>query len=207
MIKLAAFLGNPGSQYARNRHNAGRLLVRSLPFFEDLAWRKKFQGLCAEVSARAEAPLPTRPVFIMPETFMNDSGRSIAEAASFYKLKPEEVLVVHDELELELGMLSFKFGGGLGGHNGLRSTKGCLGTADFWRLRIGIGRPGDRVPGKGGDPGKHGDIAGWVLSDFRAADEALLQATLAEAGRGLMEALQNGPETMLPAWAKRKVAF
>jgi PTH1 family peptidyl-tRNA hydrolase len=196
MLRLVVFLGNPGSLYARSRHNAGRLLAARLPFYDSLVFRDKFQGLYAENNGSK---------FLMPETFMNDSGVSIAEAASFYRIEPEEILVCHDELELPLGTVSLKWSGGLGGHNGLRSAKACLGTADFWRFRIGIGRPDDRIPGKGGNPEHHGDIAGWVLSPFTQAEETTLNPTLASAAEALVKLLENEPETLLPEWGKKKI--
>jgi PTH1 family peptidyl-tRNA hydrolase len=142
----------------------------------------------------------------MPETYMNLSGESALAAATFFRLKPDQLLVVHDELELPLGTLSLKFSGGLGGHNGLRSLKACFGTADFWRLRIGIGRPGDRAPGQGGPPGSGKGVFDWVLSDFSVAEEEMLTPAL-EAGAGLLiRVLREEPEKLLPEWRKKKAA-
>jgi len=222
MIKLIAFLGNPGPQYAGNRHNAGRLLIASLPFGSSLSWQKKFQGLYTAVdSSRIRAALagltpqpetqpeaqtekaPAHPAvaaelpekfhFFMPETFMNCSGEPVHQAASFFKIKPDEILVIHDELELPLGFLSLKFSGGLGGHNGLRSMKACFSTADFWRLRIGIGRP------------NHDDISGWVLSDFYPDETDRLYTVLDSGAALLLKSLCHKPETLLPEWAKKKI--
>jgi PTH1 family peptidyl-tRNA hydrolase len=224
MIQLAAFLGNPGPEYTRNRHNAGRMLVQALPFYASLDWQKKFKGLYAAINngrifAAADEALPLNKVpleskiqnppekihFLMPETYMNDSGQSIHAAASFYKIKTEEILLVHDELELPLGTISLKFSGGLGGHNGLRSMKACFGSADFWRLRIGIGRPDARLPGEGGPEGSGRGIVGWVLSDFSGAELELLDPAL-DAGAGLfLRSLVCEPETLLPEWAKKKI--
>jgi PTH1 family peptidyl-tRNA hydrolase len=136
---------------------------------------------------------------------MNDSGESAAAVAAFFKIKGESILVVHDELELPLGVVSFKFGGGLGGHNGLRSMKACLGTADFWRLRFGIGRPDDRLPGEGGPPGSGKGIVDWVLSDFSRVEETDLEKIFAAAAPAFTQALIRGPETLLPEWGKKKV--
>jgi PTH1 family peptidyl-tRNA hydrolase len=124
---------------------------------------------------------------------MNLSGDSGFAAASFFKIPPERILVVHDELEIPLGTASFKFSGGLGGHNGLRSMKANFGTADFWRLRIGIGRP------------NHDDIAGWVLSDFTRAEEPILEQVLDAAACALVTALLRGPESLLPEWNKKRI--
>ncbi|GAB6390986.1 MAG: aminoacyl-tRNA hydrolase [Treponematales bacterium] len=209
MIELVVFLGNPGAQYAGNRHNAGWLLARRLPFFDSLRWRQKFRGLYADMSRGALAPGGGagggKVHFLMPETFINLSGEAAAEASSFFKVPAGNILIVHDELELPLGVLSLKFSGGLGGHNGLRSLKASLGTADFWRLRLGIGRPDDRVPGKGGRAAPGGvRVLDWVLSDFSSAEQPVLSQTL-DAGAGLLtRALTDGPEPLLPEWAKKQ---
>jgi PTH1 family peptidyl-tRNA hydrolase len=136
---------------------------------------------------------------------MNRSGEPVRAAASFFKIPPENILVVHDELEMPLGFASFKFSGGLGGHNGLRSMKAVFGTADFWRLRIGIGRPDDREPGKGGNPEKHGDIAGWVLSDFGRAEVPVFDEVLTAVADALVQALLRGPHALLPEWNKKRI--
>jgi PTH1 family peptidyl-tRNA hydrolase len=204
MIELIAFLGNPGQEYAKNRHNAGRLLAAFLPFASGLNWQKKHKGLYAGLDSAAlpaadpgRSPSISPPAlarFLMPETYMNLSGESVRAAASFYKIPPERILVVHDELELPLGTAAFKFSGGLGGHNGLRSIKACVGTADFWRLRLGIGRP------------NHPDISGWVLSDFSAPEAEILGQVLPAAAAALTQALAEGPETLLPEWNKKVIA-
>ena len=216
MIELAAFLGNPGKEYAKNRHNVGFLLCEKLPFYDLLSWQKKYKGHFASVDKeRLNGFLPENfpppPEtggtlhFIKPETFMNLSGESVLRAASFYKIKSAGVLVVHDELELPLGTISLKFSGGLGGHNGLRSMKACFGSADFWRIRIGIGRPDSRQPGEGGPPGSGEGIVDWVLSDFDAGEKETLDKVLETGAELLLRALMNDPETLLPAWAKKKI--
>ena len=186
MIKLAAFLGNPGLGYARNRHNAGRMLAQALPFYPSLSWQKKFKGFYASMN---------NTHFLMPETYMNLSGESVIAAASFFKIKIEEIIVVHDELELPLGCISLKFSGGLGGHNGLRSMKNCFGNADCWRLRIGIGRP------------PAGEVYDWVLSNFSKAEQELLFPSLDAAANLLMQTMENDPETLLNEWAKKKISI
>jgi PTH1 family peptidyl-tRNA hydrolase len=175
-----------------------------------LEWRKKFKGLYADIESRrfpdaSSGGLPLRFHFLMPETYMNLSGDSAGAAASFFKIPPEHILVVHDELELPLGSLSLKFSGGLGGHNGLRSIKARLGTTDFWRLRIGIGRPDDRAPGEGGPPGSGKGIIDWVLSDFAAAEKPALEQVLEAAVPLFVGALASEPETLLPEWKKKTV--
>ncbi|MDR1862671.1 MAG: aminoacyl-tRNA hydrolase [Treponema sp.] len=210
MIELAVFLGNPGREYSLNRHNAGRLLALKLPFHGNLLWRKKFKGLYADIEGRrlagaAGEELPPKFHFLMPETYMNLSGDSVEAAASFFKIPPERILAVHDELELPLGSLSLKFSGGLGGHNGLRSIKARLDTGDFWRLRIGIGRPDSRLPGQGGPPGSGRGVFEWVLSDFSAAEKPVLEQVLEAAASLFLQALASGPETLLPEWKKKQI--
>jgi PTH1 family peptidyl-tRNA hydrolase len=216
MLNLVVFLGNPGPQYAHNRHNAGWLFAEALPFYPDLSWQKKYQGLYGALDSSRLPPGLDSPEelppeggrklhFLKPGTFMNLSGESAAVAAGFLKIGAGSMLVVHDELELPLGMVSLKFGGGLGGHNGLRSMKASLGTADFWRLRFGIGRPDDRAPGQGGPPGSGRGIVDWVLSNFSPPEEAALGEIFAGASPAFIEALRRGPEALFPLWAKRRV--
>src|SRR5919202_6642350 len=134
---LVAGLGNPGREYARNRHNVGWMVVDELARRHGGSWRGKFSGQLAEVRIDGH-----RVALLKPETYMNDSGRAVAAAAKFYKLPPESVLVVHDEGDLDVGRLQARRGGGLAGHNGLRSIAQPLKTQDFLRLRVGVGRPG-----------------------------------------------------------------
>ena len=216
MLELAAFLGNPGSLHAGNRHNIGWHLAERLPVYGQLSWRKKFKGLWADMEASALLPfcavdespgndMPSKIHFLKPETYMNRSGDSVFAAASFFKLKPENIIVVHDELELEFGTISLKFSGGLGGHNGLRSMKASFGTADFWRLRIGIGRPDSRLPGEGGREGSGRGIVEWVLSDFDTEESTVLEPVLQTAAELLVKAFVRGPQLFLPEWAKKKI--
>jgi PTH1 family peptidyl-tRNA hydrolase len=153
---LVAGLGNPGREYAGNRHNVGWLVADELARRHGGSWRAKFNGQLAEVRIDGH-----KVALLKPETYMNESGRSLQAAMQFFKLDPDQVLVVHDETDLECGRLQARLGGGLAGHNGLRSVSQHLGTPEFLRLRVGVGRPGrgDRRP-----------LADWVLSDF-APDE------------------------------------
>ena len=199
MIQLAAFFGNPGREYARNRHNAGFLLADRWGLGRGLPWEKKFQGLyCCE---RGERTLH----LLKPQTFMNRSGEPVQRAAAFFKIEVKDILVVHDELELPLGTVSLKFGGGLGGHNGLRSMRASFSTPDFWRIRIGIGRPDHRAPGQGGPPGSGEGIIPWVLSDFSPPEEELLDPALDLAAQLLSLTLTQDPQDLLKDWAKRKI--
>ena len=151
-------MGNPGREYARNRHNAGYLVVDELARRHGGSWKSKFSGQLAEVR-HGDARL----VLLKPETYMNESGRSVGAAAAFFKVEPADVLVVHDEGDFDLGRLEIKHGGGLAGHNGLRSIAQALGTQDFTRLRIGVGRP------ERGDPRS---LADYVLANFDPHDDA-----------------------------------
>jgi len=198
MIKLAAFLGNPGKKYARTRHNAGRMLAQALPFFPSLSLQKKFKGLYA---------VHEGVHLIIPENYMNLSGESVFAAASFFKIDIKEIIVIHDELELPPGTLSLKFSGGLGGHNGLRSMKKCFGSADFWRFRIGIGRPDERLPGEGGPPGSGEGIIDWVLTDFLEPELELLSAALDEAAGLFLQLFTCEPDTLLNEWKKKKITL
>jgi peptidyl-tRNA hydrolase, PTH1 family len=151
---LVAGLGNPGGGYARTRHNVGFLVADELARRHDGSFRSKFNGQLAEV--RLEA---LRLAILKPETYMNVSGKSVAAARKFFKVEPEELLIVHDDVDLAPGRLQARAGGGLAGHNGLRSIASALGTQDFLRLRIGVGRP------ERGDPRP---VADYVLSEFDA---------------------------------------
>ena len=139
MIKLIVGLGNPGDRYQKTRHNAGFWLLDQLVASEGgrLAEDKKFQGEYGKITL-AQLHL------LKPLTFMNASGRAVSALAKFYNLVPEEILVVHDELDLPEGAVKLKYSGGHGGHNGLRDIIAALGSKDFYRLRLGINHPGDR---------------------------------------------------------------
>ena len=154
---LVAGLGNPGRDYARNRHNVGFMVVDELARRHDGSWKSKFNGQLAEIRIDGH-----KVALVKPETYMNESGRSVKAAMQFFKLEPDAVLVVHDESDLELGRLQARKGGGLAGHNGLRSIAQHLGTQEFLRLRVGVGRPGR------GDPRP---LADWVLTDFTADED------------------------------------
>ena len=154
---LVVGLGNPGREYANNRHNVGHMVVDELARRHDGSWRSKFSGQLAEIRLDGH-----KLALLKPETFMNESGQSVGAAARFYKLDPDAVLVVHDEGDLERGRMQLRLGGGLGGHNGLKSIASHLKTNDFLRLRVGVGRPGR------GDPRP---LADYVLADFEPDDD------------------------------------
>jgi peptidyl-tRNA hydrolase, PTH1 family len=162
---LVAGLGNPGREYERTRHNVGWMVVDELARRRDGSFRSKFAGQLAEVRDDER-----RLALLKPETYMNVSGQSVGAATRFFKVEPGSLLVVHDDVDLEPGRLQARLGGGLAGHNGLRSIADALGTQDFLRLRIGVGRParGDRRP-----------VADYVLSPFEPeidVDELVSQA-------------------------------
>ena len=155
---LVVGLGNPGREHERDRHNVGWMVVNQLAQRHGGSFRSKFSGRLAEVRVG-----DAKVALLEPETYMNDSGRSLAAARRFFKVPVEQVVVVHDDVDLEVGRLQARAGGGLAGHNGLRSIAGALGSQDFLRLRIGVGRPGrgDRRP-----------VADYVLSPFAPEDDA-----------------------------------
>jgi PTH1 family peptidyl-tRNA hydrolase len=155
---LVVGLGNPGREYERNRHNVGAMVADELARRHDGSWRSKFSGRIAEIRLEGH-----KLALLKPETYMNESGRSVGAAASFFKVDPDAVLVVHDESDLELGRLQLKLGGGLAGHNGLRSIAQHLKTQEFLRLRVGVGRP------ERGDPRP---LADWVLANFEPHEDA-----------------------------------
>ena len=140
-LKLIVGLGNPGSEYTETRHNAGFWFIEELAAANGAQFRseKKFHGEVAKIN------IAGRDIWLLkPQTFMNRSGQAIKSLASFYRIEAENILVAHDELDLEVGVIKLKMGGGHGGHNGLRDTIAHLGTKEFHRLRIGIGHPGSK---------------------------------------------------------------
>lgn len=159
---LLVGLGNPGSDYAGNRHNIGFMVVDDIHRHYSFApFRSKFQGEVADGTIAGEKVL-----LLKPTTFMNESGRSVSEAARFYKIEAEDVIILHDELDLAPGKIRAKKGGGLAGHNGLKSIAAHIGP-DFHRVRIGIGHPGEK-----------GRVTGHVLKDFSKEDQKWVEPLL-----------------------------
>jgi peptidyl-tRNA hydrolase, PTH1 family len=154
---LVVGLGNPGREYARNRHNVGHLVVDELAGRHGGTWKGKFSGQLTDIRVDDH-----KVALLKLETYMNESGRSVKAAVQFYKLEPDAVLVVHDDSDLETGRLQARRGGGLAGHNGLRSVAQHLGTPEFLRLRVGVGRPGR---------GDRRDLADYVLADFEPHED------------------------------------
>ena len=166
-IKLIVGLGNPGREYEGTRHNAGFWWVDEFARAHQLAFKaeSKFHGQAARSLVQG------RELFLLkPQTFMNVSGRAVGALAQFYKIDASQILVVHDELDLPPGSAKLKLGGGHGGHNGLKDIIAHLGTRDFWRLRIGIGHPGDRA-----------EVANYVLNAPRREEEELIRQAMQRA--------------------------
>jgi PTH1 family peptidyl-tRNA hydrolase len=166
-IRLIAGLGNPGREYETTRHNVGFLWLDELARLHNLGFRgeAKFHGLMARGQLHGHETL-----LLKPQTFMNVSGRAVGALAQFYKIAPSEILVVHDDLDLPPGAARLKLGGGHGGHNGLKDIIAHLGTRDFWRLRLGIGHPGER-----------GEVVNFVLNDPRREERELIDAAMRRA--------------------------
>jgi PTH1 family peptidyl-tRNA hydrolase len=166
-IRLIVGLGNPGREYETTRHNAGYWWVDELARLQNLGFKSeaRFHGLMARGQFHDHEML-----LLKPQTFMNVSGRAVGALAQFYKIAPAEILVVHDELDLPPGVARLKLGGGHGGHNGLKDIIAHLGTKDFWRLRLGIGHPGERT-----------DVAGHVLHDPRREERELIDEAMQRA--------------------------
>jgi PTH1 family peptidyl-tRNA hydrolase len=163
-LKLIAGLGNPGRKHEKNRHNVGFWFVSRLAGAQrtELKSVAKYHGLLGKL-ARASGEL----WLLLPQTYMNLSGKSVGTLARFYKIQPEEILVVHDELDFPPGTAKLKLGGGVAGHNGLKDIAAQLGTHGFWRLRIGIGHPGDKNV-----------VADYVLTSPPAAERELIETAL-----------------------------
>jgi PTH1 family peptidyl-tRNA hydrolase len=176
-----AGLGNPGNTYEKHRHNAGFMAINSIAeCFGAPPFGKKFHGQTAKITVE-DVPM----LLLKPGTYMNDSGRSVQAALAYYKLPPEQLIVLHDELDLPTGHVRIKRGGGHGGHNGLRSIDSAIGK-EYWRIRLGIGHPG------------HKDrVHGYVLSDFSAAERDIMDPVYAEIARQLPLFWQHSPEGLM----------
>ncbi|MCP5046978.1 MAG: aminoacyl-tRNA hydrolase [bacterium] len=189
-IRLVAALGNPGQKYARTRHNIAWQVVEALSFYDELDWQEKFKGIYSDYRMPG---VFEKIFFLEPWTYMNLSGQSLVAMMQFFKIQMDHVLVVHDELELEFGTIGFKRGGGLGGHNGLRSIASSLGTRDFKRLRLGISRP------------SHGDISNYVLSPFSRDEEPILPTYIEESAALLENCLSNSFDSLEKSHRKKKI--
>ncbi|KLV01409.1 peptidyl-tRNA hydrolase [Photobacterium aquae] len=178
-IRLLVGLANPGAEYAKTRHNAGAWVVEELARVHNITLREesKYFGLTGRIQANGQDLR-----LLIPTTYMNLSGKSVAALANFFQIKPEEILVAHDELDLPPGVAKFKKGGGHGGHNGLRDIISKMGNnKDFYRLRIGIGHPGDK-----------NKVAGFVLGKAPAKEQENIDAAVDEAVRCMDLLLKDG---------------
>lgn len=182
MIKLIVGLGNPGNEYARTRHNIGWMVIDQF----NLNWQKKFKGLYQIETHHGE-----KLYFLKPQTYMNLSGESVVELMNFFKIKIEEVLVVHDELDHAFGQVSLKKGGGLAGHNGLKSIAEMTGSQEFYRIRLGIGRP------------VHGSVADYVLGEFSSEEKKCIDTYLTKAKETVDVVISDGFDKAAQTYSKK----
>lgn len=183
---LLVGLGNPGARYAGNRHNVGFMVVedwvdaQATGGLPPASWQKKWHAEATSVTGS-----PWRAVVLKPQTYMNASGKSVAAAATFHRIEPSQVVVVHDELDFPFGRSAIKLGGGHGGHNGLRDIITMLGSRDFVRIRVGIGRPAV------------GDVTGWVLNDFDEHDRAEFPYVIKSVRQAISQIFTLGPKAAM----------
>ncbi len=185
MIKVVTFLGNPGEEHSQTRHNIGWMMTDCCEPLKNLAWLKKFNGRYAVQIYNGE-----KVYFLKPYSFMNKSGESVQSLLHFFKIKPEYLLIVHDDIELDFGWISLKKGGGLGGHNGLRSIAQRLGTHDFYRLRLGISKPEDD------------ELTPYVMGKFKPEENEQLPDFLQKSMQALEYILGRGKDTALKKYKK-----
>ncbi len=186
MFRFVTFLGNPGEKYSGTRHNMGWMISECCQFLQQLSWVKKFKGVYAVQVFNGE-----RVYFLKPLTYMNKSGDSVQELLHFFKIKPEELLVVYDDIELDFGYLDVKKGGGLGGHNGLKSIAQRLGTRDFYRFRIGVSRPAEGE-----------DVSAYVLGGFKPDEKKDLPLVIEKSSQALTYILDKGTQASIKKYKK-----
>jgi len=187
-LKLIVGLGNPGPEYAATRHNIGFMAAACLAERNGVALKRKgHQGVFGVGRVAG-----TEATILLPQTYMNRSGASVFSACRSLGVEPGDLVVVHDEIDLDFGSLRVKVGGGHGGHNGLRSIAGALGAAEYNRLRMGIGRPP-----------AGGDVSKYVLSCFNAAERAQLDEYLHRAADALQVLVEKGPQAAMNLYNKR----
>jgi PTH1 family peptidyl-tRNA hydrolase len=191
MDRLIVGLGNPGSKYHNTRHNIGWDTFEELSFSNELRWNDKFKGHYA-VFQNSNGN-NDKIYFLKPQTFMNLSGESVQPLMAFFKISIDDILVVHDELDLPFGTIAFKKGGGLAGHNGLKSIAACLGSQEFKRVRIGIGRP------------VHGDVSNWVLSGYTGEDKDFFKGYLSGCAKALEDYIKLGFDKTATTYSKKKI--
>lgn len=184
MKQLIVALGNPGNEYTHTRHNVAWMVLDHLKNASSLVWREKFKGLFTTTSDA---------VFLKPQTYMNLSGESVVPAAQFYKLGLNDILVIHDELDLPYGTIAFKKGGGSAGHNGLKSITGLLGAPEYNRLRVGIGKP------------SVGSVSNWVLSPFSSEEQIQLEDYLDATARAVELYLESGYDKAASRYSRKSL--
>lgn len=175
MFQLIVGVGNPGSEYAQTRHNVAWLFMDASPLFSRGIWKSKFKGEYTEVTHQGNKVYALKPM-----TYMNLSGESVQPLAAFFKITPAQILVIHDEVDIPFGQVHFKMGGGFAGHNGLKSIAQCLGTDQFARMRIGIGRP------------VHGSMSDWVLGKFSKDEQVQLPLLFEKLHDPMLTAMVDG---------------
>ena len=180
MIRMAVFAGNPGRENRNTRHNIGWMVLDAIDRSSAFTWKKKFSGQWTDYYTG-----PNKIIILKPETFINNTGKSAQAAAHFFKIKPEEIILIHDDLELAFEQIVLKKGGGTGGHNGLRSMNRHLGTSEYYRLRLGISRP------------VHGSVSSYVLGRFSPDEEMSLQSFVEKAAATLENIFSISPEAAL----------
>ncbi|EQC43271.1 aminoacyl-tRNA hydrolase [Bacteriovorax sp. Seq25_V] len=188
MAKLIVGLGNPGSEYSHTRHNIGWDVFEKLKFYDELIWKEKNKGIYAQYDFDGE-----RIYFLKPQTYMNLSGECVIPFANFFKIDKSDILVIHDELDLNFGVVAFKDGGGLAGHNGLKSIAAQYGDQNFKRLRMGIGRP------------QHGSVSDWVLGRYHGDDAIAIDTYLEKAVRAIETYMKSGFTIALQRYNKKNL--
>jgi len=179
---LVVGLGNPDGQYKMSRHNVGFMAVDSFAHrFSFSPFSAKHQGLIAEGKIAGEKIL-----LLKPQTYMNSSGQSVVQVAHFYKIPPENILVIHDDLDLNFAQIKMKSGGGAGGHNGLKSIDACLGSKDYYRLRIGIGRPVQKT-----------QVVDYVLGNFSKSEQTELETLFEKIEKSMPAFIEKGQDGFL----------
>jgi len=181
-MKLIVGLGNPGTRYAHNRHNIGLMCLSHFAREHSLSFNKK-EGLARTAHGRIDG---AEIVLARPQTFMNASGEAVKKLTVKYRIKPEDIIVVHDEIDLKLGNIRIRRGGGSAGHNGVESIIEELGTADFVRLRVGVGHPRDAAS----EERPH--VVGYVLGDFSADEAKVVKQVIAEADQAMVVLINDG---------------
>lgn len=191
-MKLIVGLGNPGNQYAHNRHNIGFMCISY--FAKERAWDfEKKEGLARTAHGRIDG---AEIVLARPQTFMNASGEAVKKLTIKYRIKPEDLIVIHDEMDLNLGIIRIRQGGSSAGHNGIESIIRELGTADFLRLRVGVGRPKD-IAGE-----THSRVVGYVLGDFGTDETAAIKKVISEVDQAVKTLISDGLESAMNRFNK-----